>query len=39
MNRNICIYQEFLTEAHKDQIRETARPDGLHPPFLQPGPV
>ena len=21
MNRNICIYQEFLTEAHKDRIR------------------
>ena len=34
MNRNICIYQEFLTEAHKDQIRETARRTGFTPHFL-----
>ena len=31
MNRNICIYQEFLTEAHKDRIRETARRTGFTP--------
>ena len=34
MNRNICIYQEFLTEAHKDQIRETARRTGFTPHFF-----
>ena len=22
--RDICVYQEFLTEAHKARIRETA---------------
>jgi len=34
MNRNICIYQEFLTEAHKDRIRETARRTGFTPHFF-----
>ena len=39
MNRNICIYQEFLTEAHKDQIRETARRTGFTPHFCTPIPL
>ena len=24
--RTICVYQEFLTDAHKTQIREAAEP-------------
>ncbi len=32
--RNICICQEFLTEAHKAQIRETAEPLGFAPHFF-----
>lgn len=32
--RNICIYQEFLTEAHKAQIRETAEAAGFTPHFF-----
>ena len=34
MSRDICIYQEFLTEAHKDRIRETARRTGFTPHFF-----
>ena len=33
--RNICICQEFLTEAHRAQIRETAEPLGFAPHFFQ----
>jgi len=32
--RNICIYQEFLTEAHKEQIRKTAEATGVTPHFF-----
>lgn len=32
--RNICIYQEFLTEVHKAQIRETAEPLGFASHFF-----
>ena len=32
--RNICVYQEFLTEAHKRQIRETAEAAGFTPHFF-----
>ena len=34
MSRDICIYQEFLTEAHRDQIREAARQTGFLPHFF-----
>ncbi len=32
--RTICVYQEFLTEAHKTQIREAAEPLGFAPRFF-----
>lgn len=32
--RDICVYQEFLTEAHKAQIRETAKDLGFTPHFF-----
>ena len=32
--RKICICQEFLTEAHKAQIRDTAEPLGFTPHFF-----
>lgn len=32
--RNICVYQEFLTEAHKAKIRETAEGLGFAPHFF-----
>lgn len=32
--RDICVYQEFLTEAHKAQIRETAENLGFTPHFF-----
>ena len=32
--RNICVYQEFLTELHKAQIRETAERLGFAPHFF-----
>jgi len=32
--RNICVYQEFLTEAHKEQIRRTAEAAGFTPHFF-----
>ena len=32
--RDICVYQEFLTEAHKAQIRETAEDLGFTPHFF-----
>jgi len=32
--RNICIYQEFLTEDHKAQIRKTAEAAGFTPHFF-----
>ena len=34
MSRDICIYQEFLTEAHKDQIQAAARETGFTPHFF-----
>lgn len=34
MSRNICIYQEFLTAAHKAQIQETAEKLGFAPCFF-----
>ena len=37
MSRDICIYQEFLTEAHKDQIQAAARETGFTPPFFHTG--
>ena len=36
MSRNICIYQEFLTDAHKAQIQKTAEELGFAPPFFTP---
>ena len=32
--RDICVYQEFLTEAHKARIRETAEDLGFAPHFF-----
>lgn len=32
--KNICVYLEFLTEAHKTAIRETAEPLGFVPHFF-----
>ena len=32
--RDICVYQEFLTEAHKARIRETAEDLGFTPYFF-----
>ena len=34
MSRNICIYQEFLTDAHKAQIQKTAEELGFTPHFF-----
>ena len=34
MNRELCIYLEFLTDAHKAQIRETAAAVGFTPHFF-----
>ena len=34
MSRTICIYQDFLTEAHKTQIREAAGKAGFTPCFF-----
>ena len=34
MSRNICIYQEFLTEAHKAQLRTAADAAGFVPHFF-----
>ena len=34
MSRNICIYQEFLTDAHQAQIRKTAEELGFVPHFF-----
>ena len=34
MSRNICIYQEFLTDAHKVQIQKTAEEAGFVPHFF-----
>ena len=34
MSRNICIYQEFLTDAHKAQIQKTAEELGFAPHFF-----
>ncbi len=34
MSRDICIYQEFLTNAHRDQIRRTAESLGFTPHFF-----
>ena len=34
MSRDICIYQEFLTEAHKDQIQAACQETGFVPHFF-----
>ena len=34
MSRDICIYQEFLTDAHKAQIQKTAGETGFVPHFF-----
>ena len=34
MNRNICIYQEFLTDAHKAQIQKASEELGFVPHFF-----
>ena len=34
MSRHLCIYLEFLTEAHKDQIRRAAECTGFTPHFF-----
>ena len=34
MSRDICIYQEFLTDAHKAQIRKAADETGFVPHFF-----
>lgn len=36
MDRNICIYQEFLTEAHKARITAAAQAAGFIPHFFTP---
>ena len=36
MSRNICVYQEFLTDAHKEQISQAARETGFVPHFFTP---
>lgn len=36
MNRNICVYLEFLTEAHRAQIEEAARKAGFTVGFFTP---
>ena len=35
--RNICVYQDFLEEAHRAQIRGTAEPLGFTAHFFGPG--
>jgi len=32
--KNLCVYQEFLTEAHRDQIRQAAEEAGFIPHFF-----
>ena len=34
MSRNICVYQEFLTQAHKDQIQKAAQEAGFTAHFF-----
>ena len=34
MSRNICVYQEFLTQAHRDQIRKAAAETGFTAHFF-----
>ena len=34
MSRNICVYLEFLTEAHREQIRRAAQKAGFTPHFF-----
>ena len=34
MSRNICIYQEFLTDAHKAQIQKASEELGFVPHFF-----
>ena len=34
--KTICVYQEFLTEAHKARIRDTAEALGFAPKFFRP---
>ena len=34
MSRDICIYQEFLTEAHKGQIQAACQETGFTPHFF-----
>ena len=36
MSRNICVYQEFLTEVHREQIRRAAQETGFAPHFFTP---
>lgn len=36
MSRNICVYQEFLTEAHKEQISRAAQETGFTARFFTP---
>ena len=36
MSRDICIYQEFLTDRHKEQIRAAAQTAGFLPHFFTP---
>ena len=31
MSRHLCVYLEFLTEAHKEQIRQAATDTGFVP--------
>ena len=37
MNRNICIYQEFMTDTHKAYLTKTAEALGFTPHFFSPG--
>ena len=34
MSRDICIYQEFLTEAHRGQIQAACQETGFTPHFF-----
>lgn len=34
MNREVCIFQDFLTDAHKAQITRTAQDAGFVPHFF-----
>lgn len=36
MSRNICVYQEFLTQAHKEQIQQAAGAAGFTAHFFTP---